>query len=249
MKKFLFGVNSIQGLECLKIAKSLEERGELKIVGVMSRKDRRWYDEYGWNCQQYAIDNDIELIDSIEDTEHDVFISILYDKILKQSEIDKARDYCLNFHIADATKYRGCYPLYHAIRNGEREYGVTCHKITTDIDKGDIYKIAKILIHEDDTAFSLNLRTVPITKQLFSEVVNKIVDDIPLAFYKNDTFRYYDHNSLVIPNKPSWNIIRALYFPPFEPYSKDIEGHKVYYIPENSWGMLVKSIKYKEVIK
>ena len=243
MKKFLFGVNSIQGLECLKIAKKFEEEGKLEIVGVMAKSGEKWYDLYGWDCQKYARENGIEIIDSIEDTEHDVFISILYDKILKKDEIERARLYCLNFHIADATKYRGCYPLYHAIMNGEKEYGVTCHRITGEIDAGDIYKIVRFPIAEDDTAFSLNLKTVKFVKKLFTEVVEKIVNNICLTFTKNNNSAYYSRDSLFIPEEISWDAVRALFFPPFLPFHTYVDGHKVLCIPENAWKYLKMEVK------
>jgi len=81
-------------------------------------------------------ENDFDFIKSLEP---DIIIVAYYDGILPKEIIDLPKHGCINIHLADAEKYRGCYPTVHAIMNGDKEYGVTIHKIDEGIDTGDIY--------------------------------------------------------------------------------------------------------------
>jgi len=87
--------------------------------------------------------------DFIKIIEPDLIIVAYYDGILPKEIIDLPKHGCINVHLADAEKYRGCYPAIHAIMNGDKEYGVTIHKIDEGIDTGDILVKWEFPIDED----------------------------------------------------------------------------------------------------
>ncbi|GGH72087.1 methionyl-tRNA formyltransferase [Filimonas zeae] len=45
---------------------------------------------------------------------------------------------CLNFHFGLLPKYKGADPVFWQLRNGEKEGGITIHKMTGDIDSGPV---------------------------------------------------------------------------------------------------------------
>ena len=66
-------------------------------------------------------------------------LSCQYEKIIGNSFI-ALHDLVLNVHNAPVPKYRGVNPINWALKNGERQHGVTIHQIPDEgIDSGSIY--------------------------------------------------------------------------------------------------------------
>lgn len=61
----------------------------------------------------------------------------------------------LNLHGALLPHFRGRTPHVWAIINGQKECGVTCHKIAKIVDSGDIIEQVKVAIEDNDTGYSL----------------------------------------------------------------------------------------------
>ena len=107
------------------------------IVPVIPEPE--WTDSIG----EWAGRNDIPCISSgryqdIPQVQEEAFsadlvISVFYDKIIKPWFISKCKR-VLNIHNSVLPKYRGIAPINWALKNGEREHGVTIHEITADID-------------------------------------------------------------------------------------------------------------------
>lgn len=71
--------------------------------------------------------------------------SIYFDKIFKQNLIDRF-DLLLNVHNSPLPKYRGVNPINWALKNEEKEHGVTLHRVEAGIDSGPVYGIRKFPI-------------------------------------------------------------------------------------------------------
>ncbi|MBT8485789.1 MAG: hypothetical protein HKO59_08815 [Phycisphaerales bacterium] len=72
-----------------------------------------------------------------------------------------------NIHWSLLPKYAGCHPLYWALRNGERETGVTIHQINEDYDAGPILLRTAIPIAAGETAADLRPRCRDVSRRLF----------------------------------------------------------------------------------
>lgn len=72
-------------------------------------------------------------------------ISIYFNKIFKSNHIDRF-DLLLNIHNSVLPKYRGVNPVNWALKNSEKEHGITLHKIEAGIDTGPIYGFRKFAI-------------------------------------------------------------------------------------------------------
>ena len=103
----------------------------------------------------------------------------------------------LNYHDSFLPRYAGVNSTTWAIINGEKEHGVTFHKIEVGIDEGDIVAQSPIPIEKDETAISLNLKCSERFLQLFKEVITKIETD-KLEFIKQDIAKktYYGLKNL-----------------------------------------------------
>jgi methionyl-tRNA formyltransferase len=67
----------------------------------------------------------------------DLAFSCFYDKIIKDWFIAKCGR-ILNLHNGPLPRYRGVSPINWALKNGERQHGLTIHEITPGIDDGPI---------------------------------------------------------------------------------------------------------------
>jgi methionyl-tRNA formyltransferase len=100
--------------------------------------------EVGERCKQLASG-----LVSME--ECDIFISVLYDKIISDDFI-KSKKACFNFHPAILPEYRGIGAYTWVILNEEKESGVTLHLIDEEIDHGPIIDIERFPITDSDSA-------------------------------------------------------------------------------------------------
>lgn len=76
--------------------------------------------------------------------DYDIAISVQYDRKITQL------DNVYNLHTGLLPRYGGCDILYHTKENGEKEQGLTFHKITEEFDYGQIIsKITYPVLKED----------------------------------------------------------------------------------------------------
>ncbi len=166
-----------------------------------------------------------ELLDT---TSVDFILSVQFDKILKQSQIDKAKNLAINVHIAPLPEYRGCNQFSFAIADGVNEFGTTIHKLEKGIDSGDIIFESRFAIPENCFVKELyNLafnETVELFKNKFINVIHGNYNLIPQNKFSDkraSSIHYREEiNKLkIIDNK--WDkeeqkkIFRATFFPPF----------------------------------
>ena len=101
-----------------------------------------------------------------EPDESDVYISILSQKLIKKDFIDKRQ--CFNFHVGILPMYGGTGIIPQVIINGEKECGITLHRIIDDgIDNGDIIDIRKFEVLPDDTGDTLFQRAIDNVFEMF----------------------------------------------------------------------------------
>lgn len=118
----------------------------------------------GQKCIKWLKSQGVEL-SSME--ECDVFISVLYDKLIPEDYIKSRR--CYNFHPGILPWYRGSGAYSWAIINGEFETGVTLHEIDKDIDHGDVIEIERFHISAKDTAETLFTKAEKVIFSMFKE--------------------------------------------------------------------------------
>lgn len=112
-------------------------------------------------------------VDNASMDECDIFVSVLYDKIIPEEYI-KSRP-CFNFHPGILPQYRGSGAYSWAIINKEFETGVTLHKIDKDIDHGDIIEIRRFPIEPHDTAGTLFRKAENTILEMFKEWLPKLI--------------------------------------------------------------------------
>ena len=160
-----------------------------KFIQVIKCKTMGWFEKYFTfnkcyslkkiakinNVPLYHTDNinSIQFIKVIKELHPDLIISSQGHFIDKQ--LRKIPKYgIINKHAGLLPKYRGIYPVFWAMINGDRAIGVTIHFMNEQIDGGDIILQKKIPIENDDTFESLYKKVVYQTPKLFLKAVDLI---------------------------------------------------------------------------
>lgn len=102
-----------------------------------------------------------------------IFISLEYSEIVKTKKFKTNQLY--NIHFSLLPKYRGMYTSALPILLGEKESGVTLHKIDDGIDTGDIIDQIRFTIDEDDTARDLYFKYLENGSVLFKRNIDSLI--------------------------------------------------------------------------
>ena len=114
-----------------------------------------------------------ELCNTME--ECDIFISVMYDTLLKEDFIKERR--CYNFHPGVLPYYRGAGAFTWAILNKEKTTGITLHEIDKDIDTGPIISVQEYAISPNSTAYDLFERGMEVIFEMFVQYWRSILEE------------------------------------------------------------------------
>lgn len=113
--------------------------------------------------------------------ECDVFISVMYDKLIDEAYIN-SRKACYNIHPGILPEYRGSGAYSWAIINGEVESGITLHIIDVSIDHGPIIAIVRFAIGKEDTAQTLFMKAEDAMFGLFKRSFATLAQENPVIY-------------------------------------------------------------------
>ena len=185
MKKILFFSSTEFGKEILDVL----DKSDYKVVGVVTRSDKvrgrgnkvlstpvkTLALDRGINVYErdYVTDEDIGWIKSLD---VDYFVVVAYGAIIPQNILDIPKIAPINIHASILPKYRGASPIESVILKGEKETGISYMHMTKKLDAGDIYKIYKIEIQNNEIFDTLNEKLCELSKNTVVDVLNGISD-------------------------------------------------------------------------
>lgn len=94
----------------------------------------------------------------IASTRYDVLLSWFWPKKIPLAMIEAAARGAFGVHPSLLPRWRGPDPYFHAIRGGDRETGVTLHRLDAEYDTGAIIDSRTLSIRDDDTGWTLARR-------------------------------------------------------------------------------------------
>lgn len=80
----------------------------------------------------------------------------------------------VNGHPSLLPRYRGPFPVAWAVRNGEREIGMTYHLMDAEFDTGAILSQAAVPLGDEDTWDELQAKLAVLTPQMLAEVFERL---------------------------------------------------------------------------
>lgn len=151
----------------------------------------------------------------------DVIYSFSYRMLLPQEALRAARLGSFNLHPSLLPAYRGRAPVNWVLVNGERQTGVTLHRMVARADAGDIVAQRALAIDEADTALTLYRKLVPLGVAIIREYHPRIAagcaPSIPQDLSRASYFgRRRPEDGLIDWNWPSrriYNLVRAVTHP------------------------------------
>ena len=222
----------------------------IRLAAVVSNEDAEtcWWGTNG--IYKYSRLNGIPFIPSevrnnekiaqyIKDYNIDCLISNGYGWIIPGDIIDMVKGNAFNLHLAPLPQYGGNYTYNHAILNGEREYGITLHYMTSVVDCGDYIYRPMFEVDVDETAYSLYKKSMKVAIDSFVRLLSVLnrgdtPDRYPMTGERclfrresmDDLRRILDLRDVEEVDRKS----RAFYFPPFEGAYFIGKNEKKYYV-------------------
>ncbi len=114
---------------------------------------------------------DDETVAELLTQECDMIIVAAYGQILPKAILDHAP--CINLHASILPQYRGASPIQQSLLNGDIETGVTAMMMDVGLDTGDILKISKLPIADDEMVVSVFDRLSSLAAELTLEVIHE----------------------------------------------------------------------------
>ncbi|GHC32964.1 bifunctional polymyxin resistance protein ArnA [Kushneria pakistanensis] len=122
-------------------------------------------------------------IDKIRMMQPDIIFSFYYRHLICQEILDIAEQGGFNLHGSLLPAYRGRAPINWALVNGEKETGLTLHRMTRQADAGDIFYQKRLAISDADDAATLHQRMVVLAREMLNEALPELINHrlVPVA--------------------------------------------------------------------
>lgn len=127
---------------------------------------------YGLNIIERNDLNSLSFVEVIRKYEPDLFISVASPIIFKQELMKIPKLDCINIHHAPLPRYRGMLPSFWQLYHGEKEAGITIHKIDKGIDTGNIIVKHSVPIYPQESLDQLIVRTKRESARLMVKVID-----------------------------------------------------------------------------
>jgi methionyl-tRNA formyltransferase len=102
----------------------------------------------------------------LNDLKPDVLITFAYGQIISETVLAYSKLPPINFHASLLPKYRGAAPIQYALRNGEKETGISLMRMVKEMDAGEVYAVDKIAIDPNDNYSSMCLKLEELALQM-----------------------------------------------------------------------------------
>jgi methionyl-tRNA formyltransferase len=179
-----------KGTLAIKIARYFCSSRNFSLLGIVPvLPEPKWTDSFSdWGAKQgIKIMNLEQLV--LSGVKVDLGFSCHYDKILKSQDLLVFAT-ALNLHNSPLPRYRGVNPINWALRNNEKEHGVTIHSISTGIDDGPIYGQVKFKIDPvTEEVIDVYNRSIHFGYSLFEDVISNLDKISPVE--QEDSFSTY----------------------------------------------------------
>jgi natural product biosynthesis luciferase-like monooxygenase protein len=104
----------------------------------------------------------------------DYLFAITFLRIIPKPVLALPSRGAINFHDGPLPRYAGLNAPAWALIHRERDYGITWHLMTADIDAGDVLKQLTLQINADETSLSLNTRCFALAIESFGALTDEL---------------------------------------------------------------------------
>ncbi|WP_342268634.1 methionyl-tRNA formyltransferase [Spiroplasma endosymbiont of Aspidapion aeneum] len=145
------------------------------------------------NIKVFSPSNIKDIYEDLKALKPDFLITCAYGKIIPQNIIDIFTD-CINVHGSLLPKYRGGSPLQAAIRNGDKESGVTLIRMVKAMDAGPIFCQKKFNIDQEENSQTIFEKAGKVGKELVKKHILKIFRKEIIPKEQDDNYVTFAYN-------------------------------------------------------
>lgn len=174
----------------------IDNHPELKLVFIPNETDDG-VDGWQMSFRRYALSEGVTQVtlDDLYGVDDLLFISLEFAQIIKPEKFVSSDLY--NIHFSLLPKYKGMYTSALPLLHGEKESGVTLHKIDSGIDTGSIVSQARFDIDPSDNARDLYFKYLAAAKDLFLRNVESLLSgDFKLYDQPSSGASYYSKSAI-----------------------------------------------------
>jgi len=128
------------------------------------------------------------------ETDYDAGISFMHTRKVPANQINTHPWF--NFHPAPLPEYKGRNLCYHAIMNGEKQFGATLHYMDENFDTGSIIETRRFPIANYWTAEDVSRTAIAYAQKLFTDYLPRILAGEEFIRIPNVGGRYYKKESI-----------------------------------------------------
>lgn len=104
----------------------------------------------------------------------DFLVVAAYGRILPDEVLAWPKIAPINIHASLLPKYRGAAPIQWAVRNGDKESGISIMKMEASLDAGPVYKMVTLALDENETTGSLFERLAVLSVETLPTALEEI---------------------------------------------------------------------------
>ena len=161
-------------------------------------------------------------INLIKKAKPDIIFSIYYRYFIPIEILNIPTIGSYNIHPSLLPLYKGSTPTAWAIINNENYFGITVHKLTKNLDSGDIYYQKKIPIKKNETGFELNNRAMTIGLKILKNNFKKLINKKLIPSKQNSKGTFY--KKIPSSNQINWATESQSIFNKFRVYAHPFSG-------------------------
>ncbi len=172
----------------------------------------------------------------------DIAISFLFWKKIRQPLVALPKIGCFNFHSAPLPEFRGRRGYNFAILEGHDSYGASVHWVSEKFDEGNLVEVRRFPVAPDETALSLEQKTMAFMVGMFDDFLSLILSGKPIPSLPQGPGRSANKAEMLAaaaigPDDDAVTIerkVRAFWYPPFTGATIELDGRSYTLIDEKS---------------
>ena len=229
------------GVRCLEALLELGVEVRLVVTHQDNASEHIWFDSVAALAEKNGISvitpddvNSAVVIEQVARCGPEFIFSFYYRQMLGQELLDIPARGAFNLHGSLLPNYRGRVPVNWAIIHGEKESGVSLHRMEIKPDAGNLVAQAAVPILRNDTAYDVFQKLKCVAETLLVEVIPEMltgrVVEMPLELDKGSYFsgRKPEDGRIDwrLPARDIHNLVRAV-APPYPGAFFDSGSHHV----------------------
>jgi methionyl-tRNA formyltransferase len=230
------------GVRCLSVLLARGAYVELVVTHEDDPKEQIWFESVAALARRHDIPvvtpdsaKDPALAARIAKIAPSFIFSFYYRRMIPEAVLRLAPRGALNMHGSLLPRYRGRSPVNWAIVHGERETGVTLHRMEARADAGPIVGQEAVSILPDDIALDVFRKVTCAAERLLDRVLPSLLDGSAVALPQSEALATTfggrkPEDGLIDWRKPAaavHNLVRAV-APPYPGAFTSLRGERVF---------------------